>query len=58
MDDGGRWLVVAGQDSNDLTSLMIDQTTGKLTPTNKLVKVGHPVCVIFGFDSESKIFLQ
>lgn len=44
--DGG-WLVVAGQNSNDLTSHKVDPATGKLTASGKLENIGAPVCVVF-----------
>ena len=47
IDATGRWLVVAGQNSNDLTSLAIDSATGKLRPTDSKVHVSQPVCVVF-----------
>ncbi len=47
MDPGGKWLVVAGQDDHRITVLGIDQTTGKLSPTDQSAQVGSPVCVIF-----------
>ena len=47
IDPTGNWMVIAGQDSNDLTSLKIDQHTGRLTPTGSRISVGKPVCVIF-----------
>lgn len=47
IDPTGRWLVVAGQKTNDLTALAIDPKTGKLTPGKNKVSVGSPVCVVF-----------
>jgi len=47
LDPTGRWIVVGGQSSNDLTSLAIDPATGKLEPSGKKVAVGTPVCVAF-----------
>lgn len=47
IDPSGNWLVVAGQNSNDLVSLRIDLKTGKLSETVSRVKVGTPVCVAF-----------
>jgi len=47
IDPSGRWLVAAGQKSNDLTALSIDQKTGKLSPGPNKVSVDKPVCVAF-----------
>ena len=43
----GQWLVVGGQDSNNLTSHKVDATTGKLTFVSELTGVGMPVSVQF-----------
>lgn len=48
IDPSGRWLVVAGQESDDLTTLAIDPEKGTLTPTDQRVKLDSPVCVLFG----------
>ncbi|MBA3314104.1 MAG: lactonase family protein [Planctomycetota bacterium] len=47
IDPSGRWLVAAGQKSNDLTALAIDPKTGKLSPGPNRVSVDKPVCVAF-----------
>lgn len=47
IDPSGRWLVVAGQKTNDLTALAIDPATGKLSPGPNKIKVDKPVCVAF-----------
>ncbi len=47
IDPTGNWLVVGGQDSNDLTVMKIDPATGKLSPGTSKVKCGAPVCVVF-----------
>ncbi len=47
LDPKGQWLVVGGQNSNDLTSLRIDAKTGKLSPSGHVVSVSKPVCVLF-----------
>jgi 6-phosphogluconolactonase len=44
---GGRWLVVANQDSGTLAVYRIDEATGTLTPSGALVASGTPVCVLF-----------
>lgn len=43
----GRWLVAAGQKSNDLTALAIDEMTGALSPGPNHISIGSPVCVVF-----------
>lgn len=47
VDPSGHWLVIAGQESNDITSLKIDHNSGRLTATGSRISVGKPVCVIF-----------
>lgn len=47
IDPSGKWLVVAGQNSNDMVTLRIDLRTGKLSEPVSRVKVGTPVCVAF-----------
>src|SRR5262249_49780809 len=47
IDPSGKWMIVAGQDSNNLCVFAIDQQTGELKPTDTTVEVGHPVCVRF-----------
>lgn len=49
IDPSGKWLVVGGQDSNEVTSLQIDAKTGKLTPTKHRIMVSTPVCVLFAY---------
>ena len=47
IDPSGRWLVVGGQKSNDLTALAIDPESGELAAGPNMVAVGQPVCVVF-----------
>lgn len=47
VDSSGKWIVVAGQDSNDLTSIAVDLNSGNLTPSGKTVSSPRPVCIIF-----------
>jgi len=47
LDPSGKWLVVGGQNSNDLVSLRIDRRSGKLSEPASRVSVGTPVCVVF-----------
>jgi 6-phosphogluconolactonase len=48
LDPSGNWLVAAGQNSNDLEVLSVDQSTGKLNQVGHTVAVGSPVCILFG----------
>lgn len=41
----GKWLIAAGQDSNDLVVFSIDPQSGALDPTESRVMVPSPVCV-------------
>lgn len=47
IDPAGRWLVVAGQDSNDLVALPIDPKSGRLGEAGPRVSIGAPTCVVF-----------
>lgn len=47
IDPTGQWLVVAGQKSDEIVAMKIDQATGKLTSTNHPVKLGKPVSIVF-----------
>ncbi len=47
IDPTGKWLVVAGQKDNTVTSLRIDPTTGKLTPSGHRIAAATPVCIAF-----------
>ena len=47
IDPSGRWLLTAGQDSNDVAVFKLDPATGKLTPTGQRLEVGAPVCIMF-----------
>ena len=49
IDPSGKWLLVAGQRSNDLTVFRIDEATGKIKYTGDRVRFdGGPMCVTFG----------
>jgi len=43
----GRYMLVANQSGGNVIVFRIDQSTGKLTPTNASVQVPSPVCVRF-----------
>lgn len=47
LDPTGRWLVVGGQTDHRIAVLKVDDTTGKLSPTDQTAAVGAPVCVVF-----------
>jgi 6-phosphogluconolactonase len=47
IDPSGHWLVVAGETDNRISTLRIDSSSGQLTPTLEIARVGSPVCVLF-----------
>lgn len=47
IDPSGKWLISANQDSDKVVVMSIDLSTGKLTPTDSMITVGKPVCVVF-----------
>jgi len=47
IDPSGHWIVVGGQNSNELASLKLDPSTGRLTPSGSKVTIDKPVCVVF-----------
>lgn len=47
IDPSGAWMVVAGQNSDELVSVKIDPSSGLLTATEHRSKVPKPVCVAF-----------
>lgn len=47
IDPSGRWLVVAGQDDNQLRVLAVDPATGRLAPTGHGLQVPNCVNVLF-----------
>ena len=47
LDPSGRWLLAAGQDSDDIRVFSVDAATGKLKATEHSVSVGSPVCIVF-----------
>ncbi len=47
VDPGGKWLVVANQDSANLVVLKCNPSSGKLSPTGKQYRLDSPVCVVF-----------
>ena len=38
---------LAGIDSDNIVAFRVDQATGKLTPTGRVVETGSPSCIIF-----------
>lgn len=47
IDPSGAWMVVAGQNSDELVSYPIDRKTGRLGAAAGRAKVSKPVCVVF-----------
>lgn len=47
IEPSGKWLVVGGQNDDKIAVLKIDETSGKLTPTDSTAEVGSPVCIHF-----------
>lgn len=47
LDGSGRWLVAAGQSSNNLETLSVNSKSGLLRPVSKPVSVDSPACVLF-----------
>jgi 6-phosphogluconolactonase len=47
IDPSGKWLVVGGQESDDLASYSIDLGTGELKEHAHLHGIGKPVCILF-----------
>jgi 6-phosphogluconolactonase len=47
IDPTGHWLIAAGQESNNLTSLSIDSATGLLGSPGSPVALWAPVCIVF-----------
>jgi 6-phosphogluconolactonase len=47
IDPTGQFLLVAGQESNNVVVFRIDSKTGRLTATGQVVDVPMPVCLIF-----------
>jgi 6-phosphogluconolactonase len=47
IDPSGKWLVVAGQSSDELVTYRIDAATGLLEQTGGRCKVPKPVCIAF-----------
>lgn len=47
IDPSGKYLLVANQDSNTIVTFGINADTGKLIPTENVIKVPTPVCLKF-----------
>jgi len=47
LDESGRWLLAANQDSGTLALFRVDPRSGTLTPEGEPVTAGTPVCVLF-----------
>jgi 6-phosphogluconolactonase len=47
LDPTGRWLFAANQRSDNVVVFRVDPKTGRLSPANRTIRVGSPVCVRF-----------
>jgi len=47
IDPSGTLLLAENMESNNIVVFRIDQNTGKLTPTGKVLEISQPVCVKF-----------
>lgn len=47
LSPSGRWLLAAGQKSNDVATLAVDPATGRLSATSHRVSLPSPICVVF-----------
>lgn len=47
IDPTEKWLLVANQNSDNITLFRINQVSGRLTQTNKAINVKTPVCITF-----------
>ncbi len=47
IDPGGKVLIVANQETNNLVSFNIDTNTGELTPTGYEMEIGTATCIVF-----------
>jgi len=47
IDPSGKWLVVGGQNSNELAAMQINSKTGALTRVGGKIPLSSPVCVLF-----------
>lgn len=48
LDPNGKWLLVAGQKSNNVSVFKIDPTTGKLSYTGNSINIPQAMCIEFG----------
>lgn len=46
LDATGKWMLVAGQDSDDVVSYRVDPATGEIGDAVGSVKISRPVCVL------------
>ncbi|MFT3787597.1 MAG: lactonase family protein [Tepidisphaeraceae bacterium] len=47
IDPTCRWMIVASQYQDTLRTYRLDATTGRLTPTDYVTRLGQPTCVLF-----------
>jgi 6-phosphogluconolactonase len=46
LDAKGRWLLAAGKDTSSVAVFRVDESTGKLTFTARVISVPQPICVV------------
>jgi len=49
IDPSGKFLLVANQNTNDITVFLRDQETGLLSETSEKISIGKPVCLKFAY---------
>src|SRR5690606_37168386 len=49
IDPSGKFLLVANQNTNDITVFLRDQETGLLSATSENISIGKPVCLKFAY---------
>lgn len=47
IDPSGAYLIEGNQNSNNIVIFRVDRKTGRLTPTDRVLKLGAPVCFAF-----------
>ena len=50
LDPAGNWLLAGGQDSNTLSSFVVDPASGELTYHRSIINTPSPICVMFGHE--------
>ena len=47
LDPSWRFMFVANEESDTIVKFNVDGPTGKIAPTEDVVKTGSPVCIVF-----------